>query len=388
MAFAPLLARMKRVSATARSAFELSPDRMRATAGAETPIGGRMTSGPSTETIRVPDGTLAHARSVPRGEPSLQAGEPLGTGSAHAKVILLGEHSVVYGFGAIALPVAGLPIRAELRRVHLSGVRAAARVDCGLYSGPIDAAPDMLSSTLTAFRASCEAYGVEGGGVSLRIDSHIPAGRGLGSSAASAAAVVTAVAAAAGIETQDDATRHELIQAAERISHGTPSGLDARSVVADGPIWFREGVADRLNSSPLWLVVADTGVPSSTHTAVAAVRERRAATPHRIDAIMARLGELAQGAVTELAQRDHSAVGARMDEAHALLSSLGVSSEGLDGLVSAAKAAGAWGAKLTGSGGGGCVIALAGSRGAAIDLAAKLRRAGARQTWLTGAGVA
>ena len=305
-----------------------------------------------------------------------------GVGAAAAKVILFGEHSVVYRGGAIALPLEELPVRAELDSSAGPG-----RLECVLYSGTIDAAPLALAPTVTALRVACAAFGLAETGLRLRIRSSIASGRGLGSSAASAAAVVAAVADAAGA-TLDDSTRHELIQRAERVAHGRPSGLDARAVVAHRPIWFERGAARAIDASGVVLVVADTGIHGSTRAAVEGVRARRDASPAAVDATIDRLAGLAEGGREDLARGARAELGERMDDAHALLRSLGVSSPELDGLAGAARAAGALGAKLTGGGLGGCLIALADDADAGAEIARHLRAAGARQTWLTSGGTA
>src|SRR5699024_9789407 len=130
-------------------------------------------------------------------------------------------------------------------------------------------------------------------------------------------------------------------------------------------------------------VLADSGTPGSTAAAVGGVRERRAADPIGIGAILDRLAEISGGASLDLRLGDRAALGERMLEAHGLLGRLGVSTPALDGLVEAATAAGAHGAKLTGGGLGGCVLVLADCDGSAEHIALALRAAGAKRTWTT-----
>lgn len=299
-------------------------------------------------------------------------------GTAHAKAILIGEHAVVHGTGAIVMPLAELPIRAELTE-HAGG----ATIASGPFTGPVREAPAELGPTLTALRVACERFGLDQDRLALSIRSSIPFGRGLGSSAAVAAAVVGAVEAAAGIEA-DAAIRHELVQIAERVAHGRPSGIDAHGVLADQPLWFRRGEATVLPVGHLPLVLADTGRPSATRTAVTAVRQRREANPTAVGATLDQLGLLAEESREALLAGELAPIGTRMDTAHDLLATLGVSTPRLDELVARARRAGALGAKLTGSGGGGCVIALAPDAEAAAEIAAQLDAAGAHQTWTIG----
>jgi mevalonate kinase len=302
----------------------------------------------------------------------------VGTGSATAKVILLGEHAVVYGQPAIALPVAALTVEADV-----APAAGASTLDSALYAGPLADVPERLRPTATAARAALAALGAADAPIGLRIRSDIPAERGVGSSAAVAAAVVGAVADALGT-TLDAESHHELVQIAERAAHGTPSGLDARAVRADGPIWFRAGDVEALPvGTPLTFVIADTGVRGRTGEAVAAVRAFRDSDPARGDALIAGLGALTRDARDDLARGDVVALGRRMTRAHRLLDDLGVGEPALDRLAEAALDAGALGAKLTGGGRGGCVLALATDPAHASVLEAALRAAGATDAWIT-----
>ncbi|WP_159498723.1 mevalonate kinase [Microbacterium sp. 18062] len=320
-----------------------------------------------------PDGT---ARSVV-GSIGPAAGV-VGIGRASGKAILFGEHAVVYGHPAIALPVTALTARAEAERTE-----GETWLESDLYTGPLRFAPDRLLPTATAASAVLATVGTADEGVRLRVRSDIPAERGVGSSAAVAAAIVGAVAAAFD-EELDDATHHELVQAAERAAHGTPSGLDARAVRARGPIWFDRGRVDSVPvGAPLVFVVADTGVRGRTGEAVAGVRDLHAREPERAGDLIRHLGAQAAAARADLARGDVDALGARMTLAHALLDDLGVGDPALDALVETALAAGAAGAKLTGGGRGGCVLALARGGAHGGPLVDALRTAGAADVWIT-----
>ncbi|WP_084516077.1 mevalonate kinase [Microbacterium luticocti] len=300
-----------------------------------------------------------------------------GVGTAHAKVILLGEHAVVHGAPAIALPVHSLTLQASATHTDRD-----LWIDSVLYRGPVADAPDLLAAPVTALTATLRFVGAAATGLSVRIDGEIPAERGLGSSAAVAAAISTAVARAHGVDL-DPHEQFELIQAAERVAHGTPSGLDARSVVSAAPMWFRAGQAQPLPSAFGGVfVIADTGVHGRTREAVAGVAALKAAEPARVAGILARIQQHTEQAAADLAGDDRGALGARMRDTHALLRELTVSSPHLDRLVAAADTAGALGAKLTGGGRGGCVLALADTDDDARRIAAALRENGAERTWM------
>ncbi|GGA57679.1 mevalonate kinase [Pseudoclavibacter endophyticus] len=321
-----------------------------------------------------------HRNATARARPSSLREGSTGTGRGHGKAILLGEHSIVYEGPAIALPLLEMNATASIRAAP------EARIASDLYEGAVDGAPARFAPIVEAVRAARAVLAPGAGPFELTLHSDIPYERGLGSSAATAAAIVTAVADAVGAAPDED-TRHELIQRAERVAHGAPSGLDARAVVAPTPIRFDRGRAEPAGvASPLTFVVADTGVRGSTREAVASVRARREADRAGIDAVIRRLATLADEAAADLVDGRADALGDRMNEAHALLVRIDVSSHELDALVVAATAAGALGAKLTGGGRGGCVLALAPSREDAPPLASALVAAGAARVWTTTVG--
>ncbi|UOQ56778.1 mevalonate kinase [Leucobacter allii] len=303
-----------------------------------------------------------------------------GTGSAHAKAILFGEHAVVYGAPAIAIPVDSLSAEAEI--VPLApGAAPGILLESTLFTGALADAPRRLAPVRAALDASLARAGLALPAARVRISSTIPHERGLGSSAAVAAAIARAAFDLAGAPL-DRETLFELIQTSERVAHGSPSGIDARTVAAEGAIRFDRGaVAPVRIGAPLILACADSGTPGSTAQAVGSVQWLRRQQPERTEALLSRLAGIAEGAIADLAAGDRAAIGARMREAHGILRSVGVSSPRLDALVEAAVGAGAAGAKLTGGGLGGCVIAVADSPAHAEELGDAMRGAGAERSW-------
>lgn len=315
------------------------------------------------------------ARATDRARDTTETG---GTGHATAKAILLGEHAVVYGQPAIAVPVRSLVARARVARTAAAG-----RMRSAAYTGLISRAPERVVPTVIALHASLAALGIRDDTVSVEITSDIPRERGLGSSAAVAAAVVDAVADAFGAAWGDD-ERHELVQAAERAAHGSPSGLDARAVRASGPVWFQAGRAEPIEvGATVHLVIADTGVRGRTRHAVGHVAALRAADPARIDGVIAELGALVASGRDDLRRGALEDLGAAMNRAQQLLEVLGVSHPALHHLAVAARRSGALGAKLTGGGQGGCLIALAADQEQSHGIAEQLRAAGAAAAWQT-----
>lgn len=300
-----------------------------------------------------------------------------GRATSHAKVILLGEHAVVHGAPAIVLPVHALHLTATV-----TGCPGPIQVHSELFHGDADAAAAFLAVPVTAITETLRTLGLAETGVRARVHGLVPPERGLGSSAAVAAALSAAVADYAGAELSER-QRFDVIQTAERVAHGTPSGLDARGVVADVPLWFEGGRVAALQAhADVAFVVADTGRPGGTRAAVADVAALRRSQPERVDEALRRITEHTRAAAGELAAGQTSALGARMTAVHQMLASLTVSSPELDRLVDAALHAGALGAKLTGGGRGGCVLALAAGPSHAESLALALRSAGAVDAWV------
>jgi mevalonate kinase len=173
----------------------------------------------------------------------------------------------------------------------------------------------------------------------------------------------------------------------EKIHHGTPSGIDNSVVAYEAPVFFRRGhpVSHLDVGAPLHLLIADTGVRSSTKQVVAYVRSARELQPTHYDALFDEIGHIAQTAKHSISTGDDVALGALMHTNHLLLVKVGVSSERLDRLVDAAQRAGALGAKLSGAGQGGNVVALV-HEGTTSQVTRRLRRAGAVRVLSTTVG--
>lgn len=279
------------------------------------------------------------------------------TSSAPGKIILFGEHAVVYGRPAIAAPVHEVRACATVQPApHGSGFRIEA-VDIGrsflLEAAPVD---DPLAA---AVRLTLAHLGVPPPDAVCTLTSTIPIASGMGSGAATAAALCRAVAAYLG-RTLDAAALSALVYEVEKLHHGTPSGIDNAVVSYDRPIFYvRDHPPVHLSvGAPLYIVIADTGVRSLTKTVVAHVRRGWERDPARYDALFDQIGDLVMEARRLIEDGRVQELGMLMDENHALLAALGVSSPALDALTEAARLAGALGAKLSGAGRGGNVIAL------------------------------
>jgi len=300
---------------------------------------------------------------------------------AYGKVILFGEHAVLYGRPALA---GGIDAGVRLEAVSAAPAGVRLRVpDWELAAD--ERSPGALGAAL---RRLCEL--VPGPGFEATLRASLPLGAGLGGSAALSVALVRSAAAARGQEWQAARVR-ELAHELEKVFHGTPSGLDDTVATHGGLcLFYRDGLppgglpepgAERLGGQAArlpWalpaLVVGQSGVPRATRDMLVRVRRRwedgRAAT----ERLFERIEGCLQGGLRALRTQDAPALGAAMLENQACLQELGVSLPEIERMVSLALEAGALGAKLTGAGGGGGVIALAPGREA--EVAAAWRAAG------------
>lgn len=295
--------------------------------------------------------------------------------SAPGKVILFGEHAVVYGRPAIAAPVtqvkATAVVRPALAGSGLTLIASDLKQQITLATAPGD---EPLAAAARLTLAHLRAHEPD---ATLIIRSTIPIASGLGSGAAVSTALVRALAGFLGHKLPP-AEVSRLVFEVEKIHHGTPSGIDNTVVAYGKPIYFvREQPIERLKiGCPFTLLIGDSGVPSPTGKIVARVRRAWQREPAHYDALFDRIGDIADEARQALEDGDIEALGSLMDENHELLSELGVSSSRLDDLVNASRLAGALGAKLSGAGQGGNVIALV-EEDCAEDVRAALMETGA-----------
>jgi mevalonate kinase len=309
---------------------------------------------------------------------------PAFTATAPGKIILFGEHAVVYGRPAIAAPVSQVQARAV--------VTAAPRWPQGEV---LIQAPDIwMESRLVDLPAehplACVVHGVFSAlGVTLpiactiRISSTIPVAAGMGSGAAVSVAVIRALSAFLGQALPEERVS-ALAYEVEKIHHGTPSGIDNTVITYALPVYFVRGQAIQTLDmpKPFTLVIGDTGAPSPTAIAVGDVRRSWQLDPARFEAIFDEIGRTVKAARSAIETGNLDQLGLLMDENHDLLRQMGVSSPELDQLVRAARAAGAEGAKLSGGGRGGNMIALV-TEASAQAVARALSAAGAVRTITT-----
>ena len=297
--------------------------------------------------------------------------------SAPGKAILFGEHAVVYGQPAIAVPVSEVSARATIVRARTGRGLTVVAADLGQQFS-LRTAPggDPLAA---AARLTLSYLSEPEPDATITIRSSIPIASGLGSGAAVATSLVRALAAFVDHSlSRGEVSR--LVFEVEKIHHGTPSGIDNTVIAFEQPVWFERGaIAGPALVSvgrPFTLLIGDTGIASPTKRLVDRVRRGWERDRERSDALFRQIGQVAREAYSHIQSGEVDALGPLMDTNHALLVELGVSSPTLDRLVEAARSAGAAGAKLSGAGLGGCVVALLQVEWAepAIEI---LRRAGA-----------
>ncbi|WP_225840399.1 mevalonate kinase [Streptomyces sp. NK08204] len=306
----------------------------------------------------------------------------VGIGRAHAKAILLGEHAVVYGAPALALPIPQLTVTASAGWAsHTSdGQGDVSFTMTGSPSRPmVTEASDSLHRLITEFTTT---MGVDGSPrLDVIIDGAIPHGRGLGSSAACARAVVCALADLYGRDLTEE-EKFDLVQTAENVAHGRSSGVDARTVGASAPLLFQAGRVQELNIGCDGLfIIADSGVVGRTKDAVELLREGFQRHAGAQDRFVHRASRLTEEVRDALCDGKAEEVGSRLTEYHELLRAAGLSTKGIDALVEAALTAGSLGAKITGGGLGGCVLAMTQPE-QAREVTRQLHEAGAVQTWV------
>jgi mevalonate kinase len=303
------------------------------------------------------------------------------TASVPGKIILFGEHAVVYGRPALAVPVTQVQATATVSGSSQGGVWIEApdislsRELSRLHSEhPLAAA---VGSVLTALKIS------DPPACTIHIQSTIPVASGLGSGAAVTVAVLRALSAFLGRPLPDDDV-NRLAFEIEKLHHGTPSGIDNTVVTYARPVYFSRGrlVETFHIGALLTFVIGDTGWKAPTKESVGAVRQLWQADPSRWEQVFDQVAGIVRQARRAMEAGDITGLGTLMDANHALLQEMTVSSLELDHLVAVARASGALGAKLSGGGRGGNMIALVREENAPT-LAGALLSAGARRTIIT-----
>jgi len=293
------------------------------------------------------------------------------TTTAPGKIILVGEHAVVYGQPAIAAPVWERAATAMIVdapdgsgcTLHVPAI------DLRLYVADVPAEGREIQPLGHVARLALVAAGAPvNPDWSITLESAIPIASGMGSGAALSTALVRAIFAHASKEVSPEAVS-ALVYESEKFYHGTPSGIDNAVIALGKPIWFVKGKETEIievgvpkdaagESEPFTLLVADSGVASPTRQVVEGIKLRWVAEPARFNFLFNEIGMLAEQARTALQKGDPLRLGRIFDRNHHLLVEMGVGSPETEALIQAAHSAGVYGAKISGAGKGGNVIVL------------------------------
>ncbi|RFF28783.1 MULTISPECIES: hydroxymethylglutaryl-CoA reductase, degradative [unclassified Wenzhouxiangella] len=306
-----------------------------------------------------------------RDEQETLEGEKLGAG--HGKIILLGEHAVVYGRRAIAAPIP-LAIQARVEDAREG-------VELIIPRWGVEQRLDFTAKHPQSFARSMarvlEALGLSGRGMRIEVFPNVPRAMGLGGSAALAVAVIRAMDAHFSLGLSDERI-NELAFECEKVAHGTPSGIDNTLATWGEFMLFRNGEQPQREvievAEPLPIVIGMSGVESLTARTVARVREAWKKNPNLYERIFDEIDTLAGNGLDALKTGDYDTLGELMNVCQGLLNAMQVSSWELEELLQVARNNGAVGAKLTGGGGGGSIIALC--PGESARVARAIREAG------------
>jgi mevalonate kinase len=321
--------------------------------------------------------------------------------SAPGKIILFGEHAVVYGQPALAVPVRQVQATVTVRATSRLGIWVEAP-DIGLAAGLSSLAPDhplaaVIHSVLSALPplVSLPFFKENGGrtvGAIIHIASTIPIASGLGSGTAVSVATIRALSAFLGQPLPDERVS-AMAYEVEKLHHGTPSGIDNTVITYDKPVYFIKPSSQPGKTTgsefqpfcvgaPFTIVIGDSGLAAPTKESVGDVRRLWEGDRPRWEKAFHAVGEIVQKARHAIELGDIPALGPLMDANHKLLQELTVSCPKLDRLVEAARLSGAMGAKLSGGGRGGNMIALVSPDRAGL-VAMALTSAGAMRTLTT-----
>ncbi|MCB0119092.1 MAG: mevalonate kinase [Anaerolineales bacterium] len=300
---------------------------------------------------------------------------------APGKIILFGEHAVVYNRPALAVPVDQVQVDVEVLDSDQPGVWIHAPViDLQAELSTLPPNHPIAAVILTVF----QRFGISTfPNINVKIDSTIPVAAGLGSGAAVSVALVRALA---GFLDQAISNHdvNSLVFETEKLHHGTPSGIDNTVITYNMPVYYLKGkpIETFKPGKPFTIVIGDTGVPAPTKESVGDVRRLWLRDSNRFETIFNEIAQISTMARHFIESGRPELLGELMNQNHEFLRQMTVSSPELDVLVYAARKADALGAKLSGGGRGGNMIALV-EQAEAESVAAVLMSAGAKRTIIT-----
>lgn len=300
-----------------------------------------------------------------------------GIGTSTGKIILMGEHSAVYGEPSLVMPFPHVNCTVEIKKNN----RDTNWIECAHFKGAIADLPTQFASIAYLIHLFINKFGLFHS-IDLIIRSDIPLERGMGSSAGVGTAITRAFYDYMDIPLKREALLNYVNQS-EKIAHGNPSGMDAFATSSNKIVCFE----NRKFSTYLplkmdsVLIVAESGIKGNTRTAIKKVKylvdHDKTSTEEKIK----QLGNFTRRAKESLIENDPINLGHYFNRAHTVLKDLSISLPFIDDIIGAALNSGALGAKLTGSGLGGSIIALAKSKNDAEKVSNQLLEKGVRKVW-------
>jgi mevalonate kinase len=283
----------------------------------------------------------------------------MGKGSGFGKTILFGEHFVVHGVAGIASAVdsvANAKVKKTQKGINITDERTGAK---GYAEKKKLQQLESIERMLIAMNKDPKKVAID-----IWLGGDLPGFSGLGASAASSVAIARAIAQEFKLDLSNEKI-NSIAYEAEKAYAGNPSGIDNTAATFGGLIWFKKNLITGSNEieqlkipEPVEIVIANTGIVANTKAMVAGVAERKEKNPKKYDVIFKQAEELAIKGKVALQVFNLRKVGSLMNENHHLLQEIEVSCKELDFLVELARKKGAIGAKMTGGGGGGCILAL------------------------------
>jgi len=302
--------------------------------------------------------------------------------SAPGKIILFGEHAAVYTRPALAVPVTQVHVDVEVLDSFRPGIWVdAPGIDLRAELGSLPDDHPVGSVILKVFRRL--GFSSPLPALSIAIDSTVPVAAGLGSGAAVSVALIRALSGHLN-QPLSDVDVNEIAYEIEKLHHGTPSGIDNTVITYAKPVYFIKGkpLETFKAGKSFTIVIGDTGIPAPTKQAVGDVRRLLSRDQYNVEGIFNEIAQISLIGRRSIESGKPELLGELMDQNHAYLQTLTVSCPELDTLVEAARSAGALGAKLSGSGRGGNMIALV-DPSQAESVAEALISAGAVRTIIT-----
>lgn len=293
-----------------------------------------------------------------------------GIGKSHSKIILIGEHSVVYGYPAIAIP---------LKKIE---------IECAIEEAKSNFFYDETDTLSVAIFTALKYLKKENVKIKYKITSQIPQKRGMGSSAAVSIATIRAIFNYFR-ENLEDELLEKLVNTAEIVAHKTPSGLDAKTCLSDKAIRFvkNKGFSYIDLNLDVYLVIADTGIYGNTGEAIQNVKNLGSKAELSLKKLGRLTDEMTRILTGNIENKEEkikkiSKIGEIMTAANTELGKLNITIEKTELFVKTAIENGAAGAKISGGGLGGCVIALAENLEIMEKVKGGFTKCGAENIWV------